>query len=124
MIAIDTSSLIAYFRGEEGNDVGSVDEAFKLGQATLPPVVLTEILSDSRLDPEFARLIRGMPILESDSGFWERAALIRARILSKKLRARLADTLIAQSCLDNGVSLITRDSDFKHFAIHAGLMLV
>jgi hypothetical protein len=124
MIAIDTSSLIAYLKGEEGTDVDSVDEALKLGQAALPPVVLTEILSDPRLDRRIARLILGMPILESNPGFWERAAATRARILSKKLRARLADTLIAQSCLDNNVPLISRDADFRHFAAHAGLMLI
>ena len=124
MIAIDTSSLIAYLKGEEGTDVDSVDEALKLGQAALPPVVLTEILSDPRLDRRIARLILGMPILESNPGFWERAASTRARILSKKLRARLAETLIAQSCLDNNVPLISRDADFRHFAAHAGLMLI
>ncbi len=124
MIAIDTSSLIAYLKGDEGADVGSVDEALKLGQAALPPVVLTEILSDPRLDRRVACLIRGMPILESDAGFWVRAASTRAKILSKRLRARLADTLIAQSCLDNNVPLITRDADFRHFAAHAGLVLI
>jgi predicted nucleic acid-binding protein len=124
MIAIDSSSLIAYFSGEEGVDVESVDRALQLSQAALPPVVLVEILSDPSLDREFARLIRRMPILKCDSGFWERAAVTRAKILSKKLRARLADTLIAQSCLDNEVPLVTRDLDFKHFALHAGLMLL
>jgi predicted nucleic acid-binding protein len=29
---------------------------------------------------------------------------------------RLADTLIAQSCIDHHVPLITRDVDFRHFA--------
>lgn len=123
MIAIDTSSLIAYLRGEEGSDIESVDQAFKLKQAALPPVVLTEVLSVTGLDHSVANLIREMPILKADSGFWERAAATRAKILSRRLRARLADTLVAQSCLDYGVPLITRDSDFRHFAIHAGLIL-
>ncbi len=124
MIAIDTSSLIAYFRGEEGIDVEAVDEAFKLKQAVLPPVVLTEILSHPGLNREVAKLIRELPILESDAQFWERAGITRAKILSKKLRARLADTLIAQSCLDNDTPLITRDSDFRHFATYTRLILV
>ncbi len=124
MIAIDTSSLIAYFRGEEGIDVEAVDEAFKLKQAVLPPVVLTEILSHPGLNREVAKLIRELPILESDAQFWERAGVTRAKILSKKLRARLADTLIAQSCLDNDTPLITRDSDFRHFATYTRLILV
>ena len=123
MIAIDTSSLIAYLAGEEGSDVESVDEALKLQQASLPPVVLTELLSIPRLERSVANLIREIPVLEADPGFWERAAVTRTKILSRRLRARLADTLIAQSCLDYGVPLITRDSDLRHFATHAGLVL-
>ena len=124
MIAIDTSSLIAYLRGDAGSDVESVDEAFRLNQAALPPVVITEILSDPGLDPAVAKLIQELPILEAHEGYWRRAAMTRARILSKRLRARLADTLITQSCLDHEVPLITRDADFRHFAAHAGLILV
>ena len=123
MIAIDTSSLIAYLGGEDGADVEWVEEALKLQQAALPPVVLSEILSLPGLERAVANLIRDIPILEADSGFWGRAAATRARVLSRKLRARLADTLIAQSCLDYSVPLVTRDSDFRHFAAHAGLAL-
>jgi len=124
MIAIDTSSLIAYLRGEEGSDVESVDDVFRMQQAVLPPVVLAEILSDPKLDRAVAGLIRGIPLLEIHEGYWERAATVRAKILSHGLRARLADTLIAQSCLDHKTPLITRDSDFRHFAKHGALVLV
>jgi predicted nucleic acid-binding protein len=123
LIALDTSSLIAYLSGEEGTDVELVDEAFRLHQASLPPVVLTEVLSIPGLERPVTDLIREIPILEADAGFWERAAATRAKILSRKLRARLADTLVAQSCIDHRVPLITRDADFRHFARYAGLVL-
>lgn len=38
-------------------------------------------------------------------------------------KAKLADTLIAQACLDHRVPLVTRDLDFRHFAA-AGLVLI
>jgi predicted nucleic acid-binding protein len=38
-------------------------------------------------------------------------------------RARLADSLIAQSCIDHGVRLVTRNDDFRHFSRHGGLRL-
>jgi predicted nucleic acid-binding protein len=41
---------------------------------------------------------------------------LRSRVLAAGRRARLADTLIAQSCLDHDVSLVTADRDFRHFA--------
>ena len=61
-----------------------------------------------------------MPI---EPGFWERAGLGRRLILSKGLRARLADTLIAQCCIDAGAPLIARDNDYRHFVRWCGLKL-
>ena len=124
MIALDTSSLIAFLGGERGRDVESIDRALELGQASLPPVVLTELLSRPRLDAQLSRLILALPVLELHPGYWERAAATRAAVLARKLRARLADTLISQSCIDHRVPLITRDGDFAHFAKHAGLSLM
>ena len=48
---------------------------------------------------------------------------LRAKVLARKHRARLAGTLIAQSCIDHGVRLVTRDADFRHFARLGGLRL-
>lgn len=124
MIAVDTSSLVAFLAGEEGSDVEAVDEALALRAAALPPVVLTEILSAPGLDPEVAELVGALPRLEIRAGFWERAGALRAAILSRRLRARLADTLIAQSCLDHDTALVSRDEDFRHFAEHGGLALI
>ncbi len=124
MIAIDSSSWIAFLGGDSGADVEAVDQALDLKQVVLPPVVLTEILSVPDLDSRFSHFFRALPVLEIEAGFWERAATSRAKILVRRLRARLADTLISQSCIDHRVPLITRDSDFRHFARHVGLELV
>lgn len=59
----------------------------------LPPVVVTELLSN--------------PLL----------------ILRARRKAKLADCLIAQSCIDNDAPLITYDRDFRHFE-RAGLKLL
>ena len=123
MVAVDTSTLIAFFRGEDGKDVDTLDRVLESSRAVLPPVVLVEILSDPKLDPRVSRLLSALPLLELHSGFWERAAATRAKVLARRLRARLADTLISQSCIDHGTPLITRDADFRHFARHAGLEL-
>lgn len=124
MIAVDSSTLVPFLAGDEGRDTDWLDKALVLQQAVLPPVVLTEVLSAPELGRETADLLRGLPVLDIRSGFWERAAETRARILANRLRARLADTLIAQTCIDHGVPLVTRDRDFRHFAAHAGLDLL
>jgi predicted nucleic acid-binding protein len=43
--------------------------------------------------------------------------------MRKGIRAKTADALIAQSCIDHDVALITRDRDFRHFVRHCGLKL-
>ena len=124
MIAVDTSSFVAYLSGADGAAVAAVDAALSEKQACLPPVVLTELLSDPRLPRNVAELLRQLPLLEASDGYWDRAGLLRARVLASRRKARLADTLIAQSCLDHDVPLIARDADFRHFARGAGLKLL
>ncbi len=123
MTAADSSTLIAFFQGDVGRDVELLDNALLSAQLVLPPVVLTELLSDPGLSSDFADLVRAIPVLEVRFGFWERVAETRARVLSKGLRARLADSLIAQSCVDYETPLITRDRDFRHFATLGDLQL-
>jgi predicted nucleic acid-binding protein len=124
MIAIDTSAWIAYFAGDSGRDVDLVGKALADSQVCLVPVVLTELLSDPRLPQRVAALLKDLPLLEITEGYWERAGSLRSKILSQKLKARLADMLIAQSCLDHDVALVSRDGDFRHFAAARGLKLL
>jgi predicted nucleic acid-binding protein len=55
-------------------------------------------------------------VLPVTEGYWERVGALRAEVIAGRRKARLADALIAQSCLDNRVPLVTRDADFRHFA--------
>ena len=124
MIAIDTSSMIAYLSGAKGTDARATETALAERQVCLPPVVLTELLSDPKLPPHVAALFGQLPLLDLSDGYWERAGALRGRVIRKGRRARLADSLIAQSCLDHDVPLITRDTDFRHFASVAGLKII
>jgi predicted nucleic acid-binding protein len=124
VIAVDTSSMIAFLEGVAGDDADLVQSALDHQQLVLPPVVLTELLSDPGLPANVRTLLTALPQLEVEPGFWERAGLLRASILKRRLKARVADALIAQSCLDRSVPLVTRDKDFRHFARAAGLALL
>lgn len=123
MIAVDTSSFIAYLAGAEGADVDATALALEHRQAVLPPVVLSELLSDPKLRRDVQLALLALPLLDATEGYWERAGRLRAKLLAQGRRARLADTLIAQSCLDHGVALVTRDSDFGHLSRVAGVQL-
>ncbi len=124
MLCIDTSSLIAYLEGQAGEDVELVDRAFGDRVGAIAPVILTEVLSDAALIKPAREAILQLPILPVTDGYWERAGLLRAKILKSGHKARLADTLIAQSCLDHHATLITRDRDFRAFHRLAGLRLL
>jgi hypothetical protein len=124
MIAVDTSTWIAYFEGASGGDVELLDRALEDRQALLPPAVLTEMLSDPRLPREVSDMLTELPLMDTAPGYWERAGALRARVLAKGRKARLGDALIAQSCIDAGLPLLTRDRDFSAFASAAGLNLI
>jgi len=85
------------------------------------PIVLTELLSEPALDPHVARTLSEVPLLGIKTGYWQRAGVLRAKVLAKKRKARLGDALIAQSCVDGQVTLLTRDRDFQAFAEASGL---
>ena len=123
MLCLDTSSLIAYLQGHAGADVDFVDQALLDQVGVLSPVTVAELLSDPHLTLALRQTILEMPTLPVTEGFWERAGLLRARALKRGRRANLADTLIAQSCLDHQATLVTRDRDFEVFVGLAGLRL-
>jgi predicted nucleic acid-binding protein len=124
MIAADTSTWIAFLQGETADDTELLDQALHDRQLLMVPVVLTELLSDPKLSDDVARILCDLPVVEIGSDYWQRAGALRAKVLAKRRRARLGDALIAQSCIDDGISLLTRDRDFRAFAEAAGLKLV
>jgi predicted nucleic acid-binding protein len=124
VIAADTSTWIAFLEGDAGEDVRLLDRALEDRQVVMVPVVLTELLSDPKLPSSVAETLSEVPSMDISSGYWQRAGGLRAKVLAKRRKARLGDALIAQTCIDGGVSLVTRDRDFRAFAEAAGLNLV
>jgi predicted nucleic acid-binding protein len=116
--------MIAFLEGEDGDDVDMIQAALDHQQLALPPVVLSELLSDPALPKAIRWRLAALPILNVEPGFWERAGVLRAAVLKQRKKARVADALIAQSCLDQAAPLVTRDRDFRHFAEAAGLPLL
>src|SRR6266481_3894118 len=124
MIAADTSTWVAFLEGGAGEDAQLLDKALEDRQVVMMPVVLTELLSDPALPTGVAQTLSEVPLMEMESGYWQRAGELRAKVLAKHRKARLGDALIAQSCIDGGVPLLTRDWDFRAFAVSARLTLI
>jgi predicted nucleic acid-binding protein len=124
MIAADTSTWIAFLEDGKGEDVQVLDKALEDRHVLMVPMVLTELLSDPKLPSHVAETLGEVPMIEIESGYWQRAGMLRAKAIAKRRKARLGDALIAQTCIDRGIPLLTRDRDFRAFADAAGLDLV
>ena len=124
MIAADTSTWVAFLDGSGGEDAQLLDKALEDRQVLMVPVVLTELLSDPKLPSDVAETLSDVPLIATALGYWQRAGALRAMVLAKRRKARLGDALIAQSCIDRGIPLLTRDRDFYAFAQAAGLDLI
>ena len=124
MIAADTSTWIAYLEGAPGHDTQLLDQALADHRLLMIPPVFTELLSDPLLSPAVLKQLMDLPMIDVETGYWRRAGLLRAKVLSNRRKARLGDALIAQTCLDRNIPLLTRDQDFRAFAEVAELNLV
>lgn len=123
MIAADSSSIIAYFGGSAGPDVELIGAALEGHTLMLPPPVVSELYTGFLTNAGFEEIFEAAQILPLTDGFWRRAGETRGQLLAKGLKARFPDALIAQSCIDAGIPLITRDTDYRHFAKWCGLVL-
>jgi predicted nucleic acid-binding protein len=123
VIAVDTSTWIAFLQGEAGPDTALLDKALADRRVLMPPVVLTELVSDPKLPDVVKQSLLDVPPIDIADGYWRRAGELRAVVIAKRRKARLGDALIAQACMDRGVPLLTRDRDFLAFAEAAGLTL-
>ena len=124
MIAADSSSLIAHLSGATGDDVANPDQTLADHLLALPPVLLTELLSDPRLPEAVAEFLQAFRFWKSRTGIGDEQERYYPGSSIKGRRARLAYTLIAQSCLDHDMPIIVRDRDFRSFAVFAGLKLL
>ncbi len=123
LICADSNTWIAFFADATGPDVITLDSSLHEKTAVMSPIVLSELLSDPNLPGSYESRLASIPLLELSDGFWERSGKLRASLFVRKLRPKLADTLIAQLCIDHGVRLLTRDRGFGPFAKYTGLRL-
>jgi predicted nucleic acid-binding protein len=124
VVAVDTNCLIAYLAGDNAADIEYLDKLLTRRLVAIPPVVIAELASDPALPAQVEALLRSLPELAVTSGYWVRAGKLRGQLARHGFKARLADTLIAQSCLDHKAALLTRDKGFARFANVAKLKLV
>lgn len=123
IVAVDTNVLARALDGLRDRSTTLLREALRTNSARLPPIVVTEMLSNPRMTEGSQLLVRSLPQLEVFEGMWERAGLMRADLKRRGFKAAVGDCIIAQCCIDHGLPLLTFDRDFRHFTF-AGLKLL
>ena len=125
MIAADPAACNNFLQGAETHDRSLVRAALLNQELVAAPASENRTAAFGPVAPALLdELFAEAPLLQITDGYWQRAGDHRRLLLSKGfLKAKLADTLIAQCCIDAGVALITRDNDYRHFAQWCGLKL-
>ena len=123
MICVDTSVWIAFLNDDENLQVIKFRQALSDGIVGMAPPVLSELISFPKIDQEDIELLSKLPLIGLKTGYWKRVGESRRELLKRGLKARLADALIAQCCIDAKAPLLTSDEDFRHY-IELGLKLI
>jgi predicted nucleic acid-binding protein len=124
LIVADSSVLIPWAEGFVTAQTDLLDYHVSQGTLRVASVSVTELFSAPNLKPEVRLVGQTLDLLDLRDGYWARAGLLRGKCLAAGRRARLADALIAQACLDADLPLLTNDVDFEVFAQIGGLRLV
>ena len=74
MIGADPSTWIGFLEGDAGEDIEMLAKALGDRQVVMAPPVLTELLSDPELSSSAARTLSDVPLIEIESGYWQRRA--------------------------------------------------
>lgn len=123
IVTADTSAMVDYLKGIDSKETRLIEELFNSGNVMLPPMVISELLSSNGLTKNQIDNLRVISTFEIKRDYWVRVGFSRAKILSKKLKARMLDVQIAQICIDYDAEIIVKDSDFRHFKKYLGLKI-
>lgn len=129
MILIDSSVLIDYFNGTTNWQVEKLNTLLGKEFLTIGDYILTEVLQGFRNDKDFQK---AKHILESFPCYdllGENIAIKSAqnfRYLRKRgiTVRKTIDSIIATYCIENNLSLLHNDNDFKPFEKYLELQVV
>ena len=126
MIFVDSSVWVDYFRGASTSQTDQLDSLFGTNSIVVGDLVLTEVLQGFPDEKDFQTALGLFQTVKIIRLGGYRLAIESARNF-RTLRAKgytvrkTIDTLIATSCILNGLELLHNDRDFIAFEKHLGL---
>jgi hypothetical protein len=128
VVIVDTTVWASYFNGEKTSHVARLERALAEEEdLAILPVIVTEVLQGFRSERGFIAgrsLLLALPILVPSLQTHVEAARLLRRLRAKGVTVRGAiDCIIAQTCVERDVELLSPDSDFRRIADHSPLRL-
>ena len=128
MILIDSSVLIDYFNGTYNWQVEKLNNLLGKEFLSIGDYILTEVLQGFKNDKDFQKaknILKAFPCFDL---LGEDVAIKSAqnfRYLRKKgiTVRKTIDSIIATYCIENNLSLLHNDNDFKPFEKYLGLQV-
>ena len=123
-LIVDTSAWIDFFGGQS---IPLLEDALALGAVVLPPIVVAELVSGARREPDRAALVdllEDLPIHETPREHWIQVGELRRRMIEAGDPISTPDAHVAQCALDRDAPLLARDRAFYRIARHTTLRLV
>ena len=126
MIFVDSSVWISYFNGMSTPETDRLDQLLATTRVALGDLVLLEVLQDFRQDKDYETAKGLLLSLEVFDLLCQDMAIKAARnyrvLRSRGITIRKsADVVIATFCIENDISLLHADRDFRPFEAHMQL---
>ena len=128
MVVVDSSVLIASFRGEQTDVVRRYLDYTRRAAVMVGDIILLEVLRGARNADDamnFERRLRGfylVPMLSVDLAVEAAANYRLLRGLGITIR-KSADLIIGTYCIEHGHRLLHDDRDFEPMHLHLGLQV-
>lgn len=123
MILVDSSVLIAYFRGDENDSVRRMEEILEDGLPFgISPLAFAEVLQGAADEEDFRLLVEYLGSqrfydLKNGPASYRAAARMYFDLRRKGLAvSSTIDCLIAQTAIDHGLHLLHNDADYDRIA--------
>jgi len=127
MILVDTSVWIDFLKGANSKERRALHRLIEEEEdVSITEIILTEILQGIKEDKDFKRVkdyLLEFPIYgpEGIETYLRAAAIYRDCRKKGKTVRKTIDCIIAAICMENGLTLLHRDSDFELIAACTGL---
>lgn len=125
-VIIDTSVWVEFFRGRNRELVEKVSVFLKTGRAAYTGIIGLELLNGAKGKDDLAVLRDALDsmvrVSEKESTF-SNAGQLGYNLARKGFSAGTVDLLIAATCIENNLELMTLDRHFEAIARHSDLRL-